>query len=147
MKTSRSHRFFAPYFWVLAVIAQSVASFAADYYVDPVSGNNANNGTSVDRAFKTLERARQAVDLVNGNMTEDITIHLRGGIHRLSTTVTLGPSDSGTNGYDVVYQNYASEVPVISGGVDLSGGWVLHDGRHKLDTRDGGKRRVLAYGA
>ncbi|MFM2170855.1 MAG: hypothetical protein RI957_1084 [Verrucomicrobiota bacterium] len=127
MKTNPRHFPCIHFLLTFALWASTVASFAADYYVDPVSGNNANNGMSIATAFKTLERARQAVDAVNGNMTEDITVHLRGGIHRLSTTLTLGPADSGTNGYDVIYRNYENEVPVISGGVDLSGGWVLHD--------------------
>ncbi len=113
------------------------ASLAADFYVDPVSGNNANNGASPATAFKTIEKARNAVRLINANMTEDITIHLRGGTHRLSTTLTLGPSDSGTNGFFVVYRNYSSEVPIISGGVNLSGGWVIHDAVKNIYKKTG----------
>jgi len=120
----------------LALCCGSVAS-AEDFYVDPVSGNNANNGTSLATAFKTIERARQAVDAINGSMTEDITVHLRGGIHRLSSTLTLGSADSGTNGFDVVYRNYGSEVPVLHGGVDLSGGWVLHDTAKNIYKKTG----------
>lgn len=120
----------------LALCGSTVAS-AADFYVDPVSGNNANNGTSPATAFKTLEKARQAVDLINAGMTEDITVHLRGGIHRLSATLTLGPADSGTNGFNVVYRNYGSEVPVINGGVDLSGGWVPHDAAKNIFKKTG----------
>ena len=119
-----------------ALCGGTIAS-AADFYVDPVSGNNANNGTSPATAFKTLEKARQAVDLVNAGMTEDITVHLRGGIHRLSATLTLGPADSGTNGFNVVYRNFGSEVPVIHGGVDLSGGWVLHDAAKNIFKKTG----------
>ncbi|MFM2221439.1 MAG: hypothetical protein RLZZ553_1187 [Verrucomicrobiota bacterium] len=113
------------------------ASLAADFYVDPVSGNNANNGASPATAFKTIEKARNAVRLINANMTEDNTIHLRGGTHRLSTTLTLGPSDSGTNGFVVVYRNYSSEVPIISGGVNLSGGWVIHDAVKNIYKKTG----------
>ena len=120
----------------LALCGGTVAS-AEDFYVDPVSGNNTNNGTSLTTAFKTIERARQAVDAVNGNMTEDITVHLRGGIHRLSSTLTLGSGDSGTNGFNVVYRNYGSEVPIIHGGVDLSGGWVLHDAAKNIFKKTG----------
>ena len=120
----------------LALCGSTVAS-AEDFYVDPVSGNNANNGTSLATAFKTLERARQAVDLINGSMTEDITVHLRGGIHRLSATLTLGSGDSGTNGFTVIYRNYGSEVPVLHGGVDLSGGWVVHDSVKNIFKKTG----------
>ncbi len=120
----------------LALCSSTVAS-AEDFYVDPVSGNNANNGTSLATAFKTIERARQAVDAINGSMTEDITVHLRGGIHRLSSTLTLGSGDSGTNGFAVIYRNYGSEVPVLHGGVDLSGGWVLHDSVKNIFKKTG----------
>jgi methionine-rich copper-binding protein CopC len=120
----------------LALCGGTLAS-AADFYVDPVSGNNANNGTSPATAFKTLEKARQAVDLINGSMTEDITVHLRGGIHRLTSTLSLGPGDSGTNGFTVIYRNHGSEVPIIHGGVDLSGGWVLHDAAKNIFKKTG----------
>lgn len=121
---------------VLALFRGSMLS-AEDFYVDPVSGNNANNGTSLATAFKTIERARQAVDAINGSMTEDITVHLRGGIHRLTATFTLGSGDSGTNGFTVIYRNYGSEVPVLHGGVDLSGGWVLHDAAKNIFKKTG----------
>ncbi|MFM7183135.1 MAG: Ig-like domain-containing protein [Verrucomicrobiales bacterium] len=120
----------------LAFCGGSVTS-AEDFYVDPVSGKDTNNGTSLATAFKTLEKARAAVDAINGSMTEDITVHLRGGIHRLSAMLTLDPGDSGTNGFNVVYRNYGSEVPVISGGVDLSGGWVLHDATKNIYKKTG----------
>ena len=137
MKKTSHHRPLIHFLLALALCGSTVASAAADFYVDPVSGNNANNGTSPATAFKTLEKARQAVALVNAGMTEDITVHLRGGIHRLSATLTLGPADSGMNGFDVVYRNYGSEVPVISGGVDLSGGWVLHDAAKNIYKKTG----------
>ncbi len=132
----------------LALCGGTVAS-AEDFYVDPVSGNNANNGTSPATAFKTLEKARQAVDLINGGMTDDITVHLRGGIHRLSSTLTLGSGDSGTNGFTVIYRNYGSEVPVLHGGVDLSGGWVLHDAAKNIYRKTGvtGQFRQLTVNA
>ena len=133
---SESRLYLMHFLLTLALCGGTVAS-AADFYVDPVSGNNANNGTSPATAFKTLEKARQAVDLINAGMTEDITVHLRGGIHRLSSTLTLGPADSGMNGFDVVFRNYGSEVPVISGGVDLSGGWVLHDAAKNIYKKTG----------
>jgi hypothetical protein len=124
-------------FLLALALSCSTWASAADFYVDPVSGNNSNTGTSPATAFKTLEKGRQAVDLINGNMAEDITVHLRGGIHRLSSTLTLGPADSGTNGFEVVYRNYGSEVPVIHGGVDLSGGWVIHDAVKNIYKKTG----------
>ncbi len=113
------------------------AEAATNFYVDPVSGNDANNGTSNATAFKTLERSRQAVAAVNAGMTDDITVQLRGGVHRLSTTLTLGAADSGMNGFNVVYRNYGNEKPIVSGGVDLSGGWILDDAVKNIYRRSG----------
>lgn len=137
MKTDTGAHSLIHFLLALALCGSTVASAVADFYVDPVSGNDANNGTSTATAFRTLGRSRQAVAAVNAGMTEDITVHLRGGIHRLSSTLTLGPTDSGTNDFDVVYRNYANETPVISGGVDLSGGWVLHDAVRNIYRKSG----------
>ncbi|MBN1673083.1 MAG: right-handed parallel beta-helix repeat-containing protein, partial [Kiritimatiellae bacterium] len=96
----------------------------ADYYVGP-GGSDANPGT-VDKPFKTIAKARDVVRTVNSNMTADIHVHLRGGWHFQSATLTFDARDSGFNGFDVVYEAYADELPVISGGRRLTG-WTLHD--------------------
>jgi len=96
------------------------------YYVDPVHGSDANNGFSIDHAFRTLIRARDVVRTVNQNMTRDIVVNLRGGIHRLNATFALSARDGGTNGHLVIYQPYNCEKPVLSGGVKITK-WVLSD--------------------
>ena len=92
----------------------------ASFYVDPVSGNDAYDGKSIGAPFRTVDRSRQAVAAIAPTMSGDITVYLRGGIHRLASTLTFGPTDSGTNGFNVVYCNYANEAPTISGGVAAS---------------------------
>ncbi|MCA1854059.1 MAG: hypothetical protein LC647_17240, partial [Beggiatoa sp.] len=42
---------------ILLSLAWGQAATAATYYVNPVSGNDANNGTTVAQAVKTMNRA------------------------------------------------------------------------------------------
>nr|WP_230416847.1 RICIN domain-containing protein [Micromonospora tarapacensis] len=106
---------------------QMPASAAAQetYYVAP-DGNDANPGT-IQSPFKTLQRARDAVRTVNASMTGDINVYLRGGTYPVSSTVEFGASDSGTNGFRVVYAAYPNETPVLDGGVRVTG-WSQHSG-------------------
>ncbi|MDI1466204.1 ricin-type beta-trefoil lectin domain protein [Catellatospora sp. KI3] len=101
------------------------AATQATYYIAP-TGNDANPGT-VTSPLQTLQRARDLVRTVNGNMTGDIYVYLRGGIYPLSGTVEFGAGDSGTNGYRIVYAAYPGETPVLEAGVRVTG-WTQHSG-------------------
>jgi hypothetical protein len=91
------------------------------FYVSP-SGDDGNAG-DLASPFRTLERARDVVRTVNGNMAGDIQVYLRGGTYRLASTFSLSSIDSGTNGYRVRYLAYPGETPVVSGGLAVTG-WV-----------------------
>ncbi|MCE6998330.1 ricin-type beta-trefoil lectin domain protein [Saccharothrix sp. S26] len=104
---------------------QAAAATQATYYVAP-DGNDANPGT-VTAPFRTVQRARDVVRTVNANMSGDIYVYLRGGNYPISSTVEFTPSDSGTNGYRVVYAAYQNETPVLTGGVQVTG-WTQHGG-------------------
>lgn len=106
--------------------ATAFAATQAVYYVDPVNGNDNNNGTSIGSAFRTITKARDNVRTINSSMTGDIIVYLRSGTYTLTSTLQFNQSDSGTNGYKVIYKNYGTEVPVISGGKSITG-WTLHD--------------------
>jgi len=103
------------------VVASTIQS---TFYVSTTGSDN-NPGT-FSQPFLRVSKARDAVRLINGNMTGDIIIYLRGGTYSLSETIELGDEDSGTNGYDIIYRNYPDEVPVLSGGQSITG-WTLHD--------------------
>ncbi len=99
------------------------------YYVDPTYGHDANAGTTVGTAVRTIEKARQLVSLVNDNMTDDIKVYLRGGVYYIDEPIIFTPSDSGTNGYKIYYTAYSGEQPILSGGVKLAGlNWVADTG-------------------
>lgn len=99
------------------------------FYVSP-SGNDANDG-SFAAPFRTLEKAKSAVQAVNGNMAKDIAVCLRGGTYPLTKTLTLGTEDGGSNGHYVRYVNYPDEHPLITGGQPVKG-WTLYDQENNI---------------
>jgi hypothetical protein len=103
----------------------AAAATQATYYV-ATDGNDANAGT-ITAPFKTVERARDVVRTVNANMTGDIYVYVRGGTYQVTSTIEFTPSDSGTNGYRIVYAAYQNEKPVLDGGVQVTG-WTQHSG-------------------
>src|SRR5688572_12625862 len=109
---------------VFMLLQDALAGVQATYYVSP-AGSDANPGT-FELPFATLEKARDVVRSINSNMTGDILIYLRAGTYQLTSTLTLLSADSGTNGFNIIYQAYNCEKPIISGGTSVAG-WVLHD--------------------
>jgi hypothetical protein len=87
-------------------------------------GNDHNPGTE-EEPLRTLERARDIVRTQNRDMTDDITVFI-GGTHRITRPLELGPEDSGSNGFAIVYTCAPGEHPSISGGVQVTG-WTLSD--------------------
>jgi hypothetical protein len=67
-----------------------------------------------------------AVRALNVSQTGDIIVYLRGGTYRMTSTLALGPADSGKNGFTVSYQAFPGEQPVLTGAVPVTG-FVLHD--------------------
>ncbi|MDI6100402.1 ricin-type beta-trefoil lectin domain protein [Actinoplanes sp. NEAU-A12] len=110
---------------VTAAPRTAVAAIQATFYVAP-DGDDGNAG-SITSPFRTLQRARDAVRTVKTTMTGDIHVYLRGGSHPVSSTIEFGPADSGTGGHRVVYAAYPNEVPVLEGGVRVTG-WTQHNG-------------------
>ncbi|WP_127530110.1 sugar-binding protein [Paenibacillus kobensis] len=108
-----------------AASAAETSAAQAVYYVSP-SGDDVNPGT-ITAPFKTIQHARDIIRSVNASMTGDIYVYLRGGDYPVSSTIEFTPSDSGTNGYHIIYQAYPNETPVLNGGVQVSG-WTQHAG-------------------
>ena len=113
------------YLSAVSVVFLSIAVLdAGEYYVAP-NGADENPGTR-ERPFETLARVRDAVRAFNKRMESDITVHLRGGWHVLSSPLVLDHRDSGTNGHVVVYRAAKGEHPVVSGGRFIDG-WSVHN--------------------
>lgn len=95
------------------------------FYVAP-DGSDSGDG-SISSPFATIAAARDAVRKVNGNMSGDITVYLRGGDYRLTEPVTFDTRDSGTNGHSVNYKAFAGETPVINGSARVTGWSKFND--------------------
>ncbi len=102
------------------------ASVQATFYVS-TTGNDTNAGT-IDAPFATVGRAQLAVSAINSKMSGDIIVYVRGGNYTVSQQISLGNSDSGTNGHYVRYTNYPNEKPVLSCGIQIMG-WTLDAGK------------------
>ncbi len=100
------------------------ATVQATYYVSP-SGSDLNAGT-LQAPFQTITKARDVVQTISKSMTGDIIVYLRGGTYTIDSTISIGTSCSGTNGYTIKFMNYTGETPVISGGHVITG-WILSD--------------------
>ncbi len=96
-----------------------------EFYVS-VTGSDSGDG-SQENPFATVERARQAVDEINDNMTGNIIVNIGAGDYYLDETLQFGASDSGTNGYEVIYRSSDGIGKAnLIGGEKISG-WELAD--------------------
>ncbi len=111
-------------------------------YVDPVNGDDENDGRTLQTAVKTIERAQQLARELNDKLEsllarvgKNLTVYLRGGVYYFNDTLTLTPEDGGKTGYDVVWTAYKDEKPVFSGGTPITG-WTLHDAEKNIYVAD-----------
>lgn len=110
---------------ILAIASWSLASRASGQ--SKVFASPAGQGTACTEAAPcSLTGARDKVRTLNGGMTADITVTLRGGTYVLDATFVLEPRDSGKGPHRIHYQAASGESPVLSGGRILKG-WSLHD--------------------
>ncbi len=102
--------------------------FAALFFLaQPLSIEAAVQQTyDVQPGATTIQQIQSTVRGINGNMTGDIVVNLHGGTYAITSPITFSSADSGTNGFNIIYQAAAGERPVISGGVPVTG-WTLHD--------------------
>lgn len=112
--------------FALLMLCAGLSSAPAALYVAP-TGSDDNPGTQ-ERPFKSLEGARDYIrkSRLSGEWDGGVTVFLRGGMYRISSTVQFDGRDSGRAGQPVVYRAYPNEVPVFSGGVPVAE-WILHD--------------------
>ncbi|MBA3912290.1 MAG: hypothetical protein H0X25_00180 [Acidobacteriales bacterium] len=96
---------------------------AGDLYVAPLEmgGNDSNPCTLTLPCLSP----QHATALVKGMPAGVHTVWFRGGTYWLNSAWTFASGDSGNGSTAIVYQNYGSEAPVISGGRKVSGGWAV----------------------
>jgi parallel beta-helix repeat protein len=88
------------------------------------------NAAGTDGPFASLERARNAVREFKSKQApkESITVMVRGGKYFLDRTLEFGPEDSGSQDFQITYQAYPGEKPVLSGGRKIAG-WKPYKGK------------------
>jgi hypothetical protein len=92
-----------------------------DLYVSP-TGNDTNPGT-LNAPFRTVTKARDTIRNLHRPMSADIYVYLRGGEYDIGSPLVFTEADSGTNGHVIHYLAYKDEVPIISGGRQVTG-WM-----------------------
>jgi len=126
-----NHRFLKILFFILLMPLFVNGQAVRQFYVDAGKGNDSNAGTTLNTAFKTIERAQKAVREAKRSAHSDIFVYLRKGEYRLSSPVTFENADGGTGRYKVIYSAYKHEEVLISGGLRV-GGWKLYDGKRNI---------------
>ena len=121
-----------PFAWLATLGLLSLAAYAGGTVAMPGVAHAAvqttlyasptGSGSSCSSSAPcTLSEARSVVESVNAAMTGDIVVYLMGGTYRLSSTFTLGPQDSGTNGHTIYWEAYPGQSPVIDGSQQVTG--------------------------
>ncbi len=98
----------------------------ADYYI-ATTGND-SDPCSLAQPCLTLPHVQGLVQTdIAGGLAADEHVYLRGGTYRLASTLSFTSSDSGNNGFNVIWTGYQNEAALISGG-DAVSGWALFSG-------------------
>jgi len=115
-----------------ATLAIAQAGSPINFYVatngnDSWNGRSPVHGTGNIGPFASLGKAKLAVEGFAG--TSPVTVQVEGGTYYLPLgttnpgTLTLsGPADSGTAANPIVWENYSTQTPVVSGGVPIGTG-------------------------
>ena len=92
------------------------------FWIAP-DGRDDATGTR-ERPFATLARAKVAVrDQLRKSATDDVAVHIRGGIYSLGETLEITSDDLGDGHADVTFMAEPGERVVLSGARELKGTW------------------------
>lgn len=137
-------------FRTIATVTTSPVPNATLLYVSPGGNDNwsgtlsAANETGSDGPLATLAEARNHIRgmKMHGNgLPAPVTVLLRGGVYPQSETLVFGPEDSGSETCPITYQAFPGEIPVVSGGLTLTG-WERDKGEQSREHCRGKLWRV-----
>ncbi|RAV08798.1 right-handed parallel beta-helix repeat-containing protein, partial [Paenibacillus contaminans] len=118
----------------LTALLSSVSSFpqhAAAAVTSLYASPSGSGSACTLQAPCSLAGAQTKVRTLNAGMTGDIVVYLRGGTYNLTSTFELTSADSGTGGFQVIYEAYSGETPVLSGGQTIAS-WSLFDSGNNI---------------
>ncbi len=114
VSTNQNFKFFLTFIFVLVALAGS----ATNYYVS-TSGNDSNNGTSENTAWKSIAK----VNSVSFKPGDRILFHCGD-----TFTGTINVNNSGTSGSAIVYGSYGTGLKPVINGAEVISGWTQHSG-------------------
>jgi|GEM_PF-4188302 len=124
-------RFPLPFTLLLLGLGLSEFAEAGTYrtiYVKP-DGSNSNDGSTWALAKQSIGGAQTLVRSLTSAMTGDIEVVLGEGTYFTNgTTFTFNDTDSGRNGWRVVWRNEPGKKVVLSAGKKLPNSWVQYSG-------------------
>ena len=100
------------------LVASAADSFATHLYVAP-TGSDSADGQSPDRAFASLNRARDELRRLKTSgplPTGGVAVEIAGGTYTLSESFALSAEDSGTAAAPIVYRAYQNQPVRLLGG-------------------------------
>jgi hypothetical protein len=103
---------------VIGVLALACCNASALSFYVATNGSDAYSGSKT-RPFATLEHARDEIrrsKAAGATPKDGVTIFVREGTYRISTSLALGPQDSGTESTPVIWQAASGEKVRLSGG-------------------------------
>ena len=115
---------------VLMLLAQREASGPQIVYYVSTQGSDEWSGTlaepaedGADGPFATLDHARRAIREARSTASDDTTFRviIHGGTYHLDAPLRFDPDDCGSPDAPVIYEAFAGEEPVISGGRPITG--------------------------
>lgn len=115
---------------VACVAASSAARADTPVQATIYAAPNGSGTAGTKDAPCSLDGARDLVRKQNATMKGDIVVYLKGGTYTLTAPFQLQETadvhDSGTNGFNVIYEAAPGETPVLSGGITVTG-WTVFD--------------------
>ena len=100
------------------VVPDSPKTGSNQYFV-ATDGNDTNDGT-IERPFRTIEKARDVIRGITERPKGGITVNIRGGEYEIASTVAFSQNDGGTSESPVTYQGYQNEKVQLIGGKSLN---------------------------
>jgi len=111
---------FDDYIMIEDVVEDTKHSIYKEFYVS-ADGDDKNDG-SKDAPFKTIDGAKAAIKKISDEMTGDIIVNIASGYYQLDKTLEFNETDSGKNGYNIIYKGEdENNPPLISGGQKITG--------------------------
>jgi len=113
---------------LLILLCSFLKGMATNYYVDPVNGNDNNNGLTTNNAFKSLAKI-ESTNLQAGDI-----VYFMEGVYTRPGQTLLTINTSGTEDNWIVFRNYPNHKPVFEfdnwTGIDVIGGssYIKFDG-------------------